>query len=83
MLEASAHFRCSAWFIYKTASEMSARKFPGHPIKRGFEWLIDIGAMTSYFSVKAEEAAAQSRYPMSDVDGNLAAVRDDEDWGWR
>ncbi len=81
--ETSSHFRCSEWFVRKTANEMAALKVPGHPIKTGHEWLIDIDAMKSYFSLKAEEAAARSRYPMSQVDGNLATVRDDEDWGWR
>jgi hypothetical protein len=80
--EAAAHFRRSAWFIRKTANEMSRCKFDRHPIKAGRDWLIDLEGMTLYFGFRAERDAAQSCYPVSDLDGRLAAHAADEDWGW-
>jgi hypothetical protein len=80
--ETAAHFHLGEWFIRKTANEMALRGVEGHPILAGGKWLIDIDAMTDYFSTNAEKAAAESRYPMSEPDGSVTPVRDDENWGW-
>jgi hypothetical protein len=81
--EAAAHFRRSAWFIRKTASEMARREIDRHPIKAGRDWLIDIEGMTAFFSQNAVESSATTSYPIAEIDASLPGeVLGDEIWGW-